>query len=85
MVVDVIVEVEKIVNVRSCMFFRYERNICYVEGGRGKVEEKLDVEDVVYLREVDICVFLLLSGMLGLIYKYFSCESVIDEYVGYVI
>ncbi|XP_029397221.1 A-kinase anchor protein 11 isoform X4 [Mus pahari] len=85
MAADVIAEAEKIVNARSYMLFRHERNICHVEGDRGKAEEKLDVKDVAHPREVDTCVLSLPSGMPGLTYKYPSCESVTDEYAGHVI
>ncbi|XP_031218926.1 A-kinase anchor protein 11 isoform X2 [Mastomys coucha] len=81
MAADVIAEAEKIANARSCMLFRHERNIC----DRGKAEEKLDVEDVAYPREVDSCVLSVPGCMPGLTYKYPSCESVTDEYAGHVI
>ncbi|XP_028608532.1 A-kinase anchor protein 11 isoform X2 [Grammomys surdaster] len=84
MAADVIAEAEKIANARSCMLFRHERNICHVEGDRGKAEEKLDVEDK-HPREVDTCVLSLPGCMPGLTYKYPSWESVTDEYAGHVI
>ncbi|KAL6048827.1 hypothetical protein STEG23_032397 [Scotinomys teguina] len=67
------------------MLFRQERNSCHVDSGRDKAEEKLGVENVTHLREVDHFVLSLPSCTPGLTYRYPSCESVTDEYAGHVI
>ncbi|XP_036054553.1 A-kinase anchor protein 11 isoform X4 [Onychomys torridus] len=85
MAADVIAEAENIAKARCCMLFRQERNSCPVDAGRDKAEEKLGVENVAHLREVDQFVLSLPSCSPGLTYKYPSCESVTDEYAGHVI
>ncbi|XP_051016564.1 A-kinase anchor protein 11 [Acomys russatus] len=85
MAAEVIAEAEQITKAGSYMLFRHERNVCHVEGDRGKAEEKLDVEGVAHPREVDPCVLSLPSCVPALTYKYPSCESVTDEYAGHVI
>ncbi|EGW09123.1 A-kinase anchor protein 11 isoform X2 [Cricetulus griseus] len=82
---DVIAEAEKIANARSCMLFRQEKSNCHVDVDRDRAEEKLDMEDVAYPREIDPFVLSLPSCVPGLTYRYPSCESVTDEYAGHVI
>ncbi|XP_054980119.1 A-kinase anchor protein 11 isoform X2 [Sorex araneus] len=83
---EVITEVEKIAKVRSCTLSR-PKNSCYSDSDRDHRSEKLDIESVAPSREMDPF-FLSLppsSCMLGLTYKYPSCESVTDEYAGHII
>ncbi|XP_055965882.1 A-kinase anchor protein 11 isoform X2 [Sorex fumeus] len=87
MAAEVITEVEKIAKVRSCMLSR-PKNSCYSDSDRDhRSEEKLDIECVAPSREMDPCFlsFPPSSCMLGLTYKYPSCESVTDEYAGHII
>ncbi|XP_057641766.1 A-kinase anchor protein 11 isoform X3 [Chionomys nivalis] len=84
MVADVIAEATKIAKTRSCMLFRQERNSCHVDVNQVK-GEKLNVENIAHLREVDQFVLSLPSCTPGLTYRYPSCESVTDEYAGHVI
>ncbi|XP_075806018.1 A-kinase anchor protein 11 isoform X3 [Microtus pennsylvanicus] len=84
MVADVIAEATKIAKTRSCTLFRQEKNSCHVDVDQGK-GEKLNVENVAHLGEVDQFVLSLPSCTPGLTYRYPSCESVTDEYAGHVI
>lgn len=87
MAAEVITEVEKIANVRSCLHFR-PKNSCYSDRDPdSRSEEKLDIETRTPSREAEPFFLSLPSGscMLGLTSKYPSCESVTDEYAGHII
>ncbi|XP_054442358.1 A-kinase anchor protein 11 isoform X2 [Pteronotus mesoamericanus] len=87
MAAEVITEAEKIAKIRSTQF-RQKTNSCYSDGDQNyRSEEKLNIETVAHLREVDPFILSLppSSCISGLTCKYPSCESVTDEYAGHII